>query len=911
MNPVESYKALVKNIDSLNFTDHAVPCDLLLSGDSAFPVLVNPKGQVLIAASQYGKGRIVVMAHEGYLTSPHFTQFIDNAIEWLKPSADSLVGIHKKFPTMAQSLSDKGHEVESNLDFNNRFGVYCTHAYEERQSSELITALKEGMGLLVGGQAWYWITKNKLKNVVLDYPGNKVTSVAGIHFLSNYGQKGIYNLTPEIPISSLMAEYKWDISEDIKQLLNGITELHLLESGSPSHLLVHGQRAFPLALDESHKTYLAAAYYGKGRVVVATHEDQISQPCQKQLINNLISWLDAGRKGKIGLHRELNGLQDCLEEGVTSQQSEFNQSFSVYCCTTYTDNDAQNILEFVANGGGLLIGGQAWYWASQNPGIDALTDYPGNKIINQFGISMLSDEVHPGNLKTVDIEDPSRSYHLRKALHQLKKLMDGNKEIPGPLSSWMMKLSEDCAALLAVKYQDKQAFYPFKDILISALLKHGLPNVSPSQTIKGGSKDSFLLRVAAGIYNTSPNFETTVEKLFPEMTSLPASPQQILEINCTNKGHPAWRSTGLYVPPGKTATVIFPTSAINVGLQVQIGSHSDNLTYLSELKRPPVVVQRYAVDKVTLPVSSIFGGLIYIIIPEERDLGNIQISIEDAVLAPYFKNGETSDSSWVETIRHFPSPWAELETKNIIFTFPSNLVRSLEKPSKILTVWDRMMEEILKLSALPPVFERQERIVVDTQLLEGWMHSGYPIMCHVKSVEALLNVEDITQDMWGAIHELGHNQQFMEWEFPPHTNEALCNLWAIYVYENVFEILREKAHSELQPKMREDRIIQYLEDGTSLDNWSGWVCLETYLQLQEGFGWDPYIKLFSDYKKLTDIRNENRFKMNLWAELFSQQVQKNLVPFFKTWGWPIEEELAERLSTLPEWDENPMKKYIL
>lgn len=206
MDPTESYKTLVKNIKSLNFIEEAVPCDLLLYGDSAFPVIVNPLGQVLIAASQYGKGRLVVMTHENYVTSPNFSQFIQNAIEWLKPSADSLVGIQNKLSSVTQMLSDKGHVVESTFDFQDRFGVYCVNAYDDSQSNELITALKEGKGLLIAGQAWYWMIKNKSKNVLLDYPGNKVTSVAGIHFLSDYGQKGAYEPTPQIPISSLMVK---------------------------------------------------------------------------------------------------------------------------------------------------------------------------------------------------------------------------------------------------------------------------------------------------------------------------------------------------------------------------------------------------------------------------------------------------------------------------------------------------------------------------------------------------------------------------------------------------------------------------------------------------------------------------------------------------------------------------------
>ncbi|XP_053330036.1 TRPM8 channel-associated factor homolog [Spea bombifrons] len=911
MNPADSYKALVKNIATLDFTEGHVPCDLLLTGDKAFPVVVNAEGQVLIAASQYGKGRLVVVTHEGYISSPHFTQFIENAIQWLKPSSDSLVGVHKNFLSTAQLLSEKGHSVEATYEFSDRFGVYCTHADDDRQANELIMALKEGCGLLIGGQAWYWVTKNKFMDVLLDFPGNKVTSVAGIQFLSNYGQKAVIAITPEIPIGSLVVKYNWDISEDMKQLMNGITELRLFESGTPSHLLLHGQRAFPLVLDESNKTYLAACYYGKGRVVVATHEHQISKLHQMQLIPNLISWLDAGRKGEIGVQRDLKELQVLLSEvNIRSQLSDMNKELSVYCCTSYTDKDSGKILEFVAEGGGLLIAGQAWYWSSQNPGIDEIVNYPGNKIINQFGISIVAEGNATNKLQALNNNDPSQNYQCRKALFQLQKVIDNNLEINAPLSSWMTRLAEDCATILEIPENTSHAFYPFKNILTNLLLKSGMPAVSKERPVKGGSIEAFLLRLAAGIQNTLPNFDKVKQQLIPETSTLPVSPPQRLEINGTNQGLTAWRSTGLYAPPGKTATVNFPITAVNVGLEVQIGCHSDDLSYLPVLKRPPVVIQRYSVNKATLAVSNIFGGLIYIVIPSGCSIGKVQITIEGAVLAPYFKHGETTVKSWVENIRHYPAPWAELKTENIIFTVPSEIAASLLNPEEPLSLWSRITAATFELSGLPAVPVRPERFVADVQISQGWMHSGYPIMCHMESSKVFLDHTQIAKGTWGATHELGHNQQLREWELPPHTNEAMCNIWAVYVHENVLGIPRENAHFELKPQNREKRIKGHLGKGAPLEEWTLWLCLETYLQLQEGFGWAPYIKLFSKYQNMVGVQNENIFKMNLWTELFSQEVQKNLIPFFKTWGWPIDKETEERISSLPGWDENPMKKYL-
>jgi hypothetical protein len=80
-------------------------------------------------------------------------------------------------------------------------------------------------------------------------------------------------------------------------------------------------------------------------------------------------------------------------------------------------------------------------------------------------------------------------------------------------------------------------------------------------------------------------------------------------------------------------------------------------------------------------------------------------------------------------------------------------------------------------------------------------------------------------------------------------------------------------------------------------------------QLQEGFGWEPFIQVFADYRTLSGLPQNNEDKMNLWVKKFSEAVHKNLAPFFEAWGWPVKYAVAKSLASLPEWQENPMKRY--
>ncbi|CAO2603412.1 TRPM8 channel-associated factor 2 [Lemmus lemmus] len=385
-----------------------------------------------------------------------------------------------------------------------------------------------------------------------------------------------------------------------------------------------------------------------------------------------------------------------------------------------------------------------------------------------------------------------------------------------------------------------------------------------------------------------------------------------VEIDGTNPGDSdAWMSTGLYLLEGQSAEVSLSEAAASAGLKVQIGCHTDDLSKAKKLSRAPVVTCKCHIDKTQQSVSCCWGGLLYIIVPKNCRLGPFSVTIKKAVPAPYYKLGKTTLEEWKSCIQDNVGPWGELATDNIILTVPTENLKTLEDPEPLLQLWDEMMQAVARLAAQPFPFQRPERIVADVQISIGWMHSGYPIMCHLESVQELISLANMrSKGLWGPIHELGHNQQRHGWEFPPHTTEATCNLWSVYVHETVLGIPKAKAALELKPEEREKRIRDHLQKGTPLSNWNVWTALETYLQLQETFGWEPFIQLFAEYQTLSDLPNDNESKMNLWVKKFSETVQKNLVPFFEAWGWPVQKKVADSLAHLPSWQDHPMKVYL-
>ncbi|XP_039599748.1 TRPM8 channel-associated factor homolog [Polypterus senegalus] len=900
-----AYEALVKGIQEFDFTGPNTPCDLILA-DHAIPVAINKKGQVLIAASQYGKGRLVVLTHEAYMSDPKFSQFVQNAITWLKPQPDALVGVSKTLTEMFKSLSCKDGQVVSE-EFRGDMGVYCLKASDIGDDKQLIEYLKKGGGLLIAGQAWEW-SEQQNKDVFYDYPGNKVTSVASVYFNASKGEKEVCSVTEDIPRSWHSLVQGRDFSNDLKVLQNDVKEFDIRGAFQPSHLLVHGPLAFPIAYDAYERPFLAGALYGKGRIVVLTRDNHPHHPPLKTFMLNAMRWLGATPNGKIGVENYLSSFYKLLkEEQFNCELSDTINDVSVYCCTSY---EADEVLQFVAEGGGLLIAGQCWNWAKKNPDLSELTDYPGNKILNRAGITCRGYIYSPGTYVVPQPEERAKSYlFLRSLAKFVFHICDGTPLEKEESDRWR-RVIEDGVQFLKLKAEDNFFYTSIHRLLTDTIEKLGVPQTSKTNMAKP-IKDRLLIDFAPTLYNVIPNPQKLLPIIIPNIPVLPTLSSVSVEVDGTNKGGEAWRSTGMYISPGESATLEFPTEVLGLGWQVQIGCHSDNLEEWDDLCRAAVVIRRFRVNAKRVSVSNLWGGLIYIIIPEGCQIGTVNVSIENAVSAPYFVFGKSSNAKWTNSIRNHPAPWAELEANNIILTVPSDSIRTLDDPESLLRLWNDLMKSITELAAIPETFPRKERIVADIQISAGWMHAGYPIMIHLPSLKYIIDEKVMRKEgLWGPIHELGHNQQQDGWEFRPYTKEATCNLWSVYVNEKVLNISRELAAGDYTMAYREGVIKAYLGKGAKLENWTTWTCLETYMQLQEAFGWEPYIQLFSDYQKITNISSDVTVKMNMWVERFSNEVKKNLVPFFKAWGFPITDEVSARLASLPEWDENPMKKYL-
>ncbi|RXN27177.1 TRPM8 channel-associated factor-like protein [Labeo rohita] len=812
----QDYYTIMYGLEELDLKMNAVPSDLVLIGEHAFPLLMNPRGQVLMAASHYGRGRVVVLGHEQYLTS--FPGLIKNALKWLMPSTDDdgIVGIQKSLRSVAANLNDCPIKTELG-DFRSGLAVYITDAYSvENCAKDLIAFIKAGGGLIMAGQAWHWAGTHPQENTLKNFPGNKVCSVAGIYFSKRYGEVGIFPVPKQIPYSWLALSIGKDFKDDLQILLEGVSEFDVQGASIASEVMVHGPLAFPIALTPAGKAFIAGAYYGQGRVILLSHECYVARNSLSTFLINAIKWLDEDRKGVIGILPSLKAAHTVLSKsGLDCQLTGFRKDLSVYVCTSYSDAQCAEIQEFVAEGGGLMIGGHAWYYAQTHRGHNVMTDYPGNHILNKMGLSLLGNTLTGGLYKAPEIEQNCKEgYHFCNMLHRFAEHVYLGKELTKSANQktdftahWATDCGKYPSKMRSIK-TERTAYTSMVAILSDIVKKLGVPQVSSNSPVKS-AKDYLMLHIGSELYKC---------QVLPD-------PDALL----------------------------------------------------------PYIIK----DRPKFPTVS-----------------NARVRISAKT------QGETSVADWVDRICQAPAPWAELEFENIIMTLQSEFIRNLDRPDEVAKLWDTIMRSIADLAAKPGKFPRKERFVADVQISGGFMHSGYPIMMHTVSVPELVNVQEAYKNgLWGQIHELGHNQQRSVWEFPPHTTECTCNLWSVYVHEEVLGWNRSKVYPSLTPESRQAHIKSYCDGGKDLKNWSTCTALETYMQLQDKFGWDAFKKVFTIYHDMSGVPNNNAEKMNLYAETFSKVVKMNLCPFFEAWGWPIQPDTQKKISHLPEWSDHPMVQY--
>ena len=108
-------------------------------------------------------------------------------------------------------------------------------------------------------------------------------------------------------------------------------------------------------------------------------EREAADESMTMFVENAITWVSKKKENIIvGCHFDMFKSEKFQVKVFPPKELESNQNIDVYLVNaeeSLTDQDIKQILSFVHKGGGLLVGGQCWFFNSRYP----LWEYPGNR----------------------------------------------------------------------------------------------------------------------------------------------------------------------------------------------------------------------------------------------------------------------------------------------------------------------------------------------------------------------------------------------------------------------------------------------------------------------------------------------------------------------------------------------------
>lgn len=703
----------------------------------------------------------------------------------------------------------------------------------------------------------------------------------------------------------------------------------------PGRIDLTDDQSFPLLFGDGGSIVAAAASAGEGRAVAFTHGsflkpgELLAQEPTLQLVANAVRWAGRSSKPKVGLHRGVGGLvelfaQADIDAEVIEPGDVRSGRIDVYCVIGHEileDAEIVRLFEFVNDGGGLVVATTPWAFGKK---FEPFSTFPGNQLLAAAGMQFEPDGYAGGKTLAIGpssdvpamavdgegpaptalarrlVEDPSAvpKAQAATALLEAKFLRGANLE---EFLSLLLQLNETVGPIVPT---EENPLVPGADPLIDAIveLESHFNETAPAGTM-------YAIPAAADYPGEVPDDAERVSQTF----SIDGTWRGWLEgRNAGGWAAKEMRPTGLYAAPGEVVSVTLPARIAGEGFEVVIGSYGGNLRNRDQWHRyPDWQVKADVVDRVT-KVSSGLGGLITIRVPRGAEYEEIEVSIEGAIPAPLYVHGETDPSAWASEIRQRPAPWAELASDRMIVAVPSEYIRGLSDPGPVMEVWDRYIEAAADLVMVDRNDYRAERIVFDRQTSAGSMHSSYPVAAHLgDAAEKAVDARLLAEGDWGFFHEYGHNHQHDLWSLPG-TGETTCNLWSVYLYEEVVGTHRDETHRAIRPLDRKQRVNAYFSSGANFEkDWSVWTALETYLMVQEKFGWEPFRKVFDEYNRLAPAeRPQGQDQINdQWVIRLSKACGTNLAPFWRTWNLPLSSDVDRALADLPAWEDHPVARF--
>ncbi len=684
------------------------------------------------------------------------------------------------------------------------------------------------------------------------------------------------------------------------QLLNGVAQI--ADMGSEGTVAVFGEHALSVLQDSKRDTVVAAMDNGTTRIIAAakTGFAQFVNPTQfntSTFYLNSLNWLSRGAGTAAIIVTDNSASRDWLVgqgfANVTlatnwqTNASIVNGTAHVLITSSGNPTAAQQAAatNFLAAGRSLFTGYNGWAYTGNTYAKNA----PANAILRPFGLSWTDDTSF-----TFDGTIVQGSETGNALLAASVELTPSNYSVGQQLEA--VEVSR--ATFDSVPISDPQAVQ-----IKNAILANVSSLVPTPSSIVSDANEMIRLRIESAIMPYLLPADLFVHRTASSYGAIPVGSPRVSK-NLTFNVSPAnsqtqWLSTGLYAAPGETISVTVPASLVNLGWTVKISSHDDDVTPRTSFMRMPYGISRdERITSTSMQLGSVYGGMIYFVKPTTSTTASYSVTVSNAMEAPYFVLGQTTDADWISSIRNLSAPQAELVCSGIIISMHSSDIRALNNPTAVMTYWQNIVATQDDLTNSPVPRLRPERIDDDLQISNGSLHAGYPIAAFGHALEDM--VDSDPGDDWGFFHEIGHNHQADVWNFSTET-EVSVNIMSMRSFDSIGTRPSDNWDDMWSSADRASLVSAFVAGGRLRTNAK--QSLTTYAQLYTGFGWEPFRQFFRQYQTdlPANLPTTDQQERDQWVTRFSNIVGKNLGPFLNAWGFGASTTALNAVALLPAW----------
>ncbi len=385
-----------------------------------------------------------------------------------------------------------------------------------------------------------------------------------------------------------------------------------------------------------------------------------------------------------------------------------------------------------------------------------------------------------------------------------------------------------------------------------------------------------------------------------------------------------WQATGLYAAPNQPITVTVSGAAadelrevrMRIGAQTDVlYPDSDNVVESGEFLRFPSVSLAVGLKPGENIIRSPYGGAI--ILQSGASVSKtLDVTIANAVQAPYFVAGSTTEAQWL-TRRNTPAPWAVIESALAVAHVPADEVRGLSYSDILsaalhLSHVTELHNELAGLSdsaALPhQTPQGKQWHVEDAQIALGSAHSSFPIMYDNTWQIAAPSKYAYKSAGWGIWHEVGHNYQSDAWSYVFGT-ESSVNLFSLHAQARLF------GNSRVVDENEYIKALALLNDASKPNKWDSADVFGQLVfldQLRLGFpnlDQSLWTQVMRRYRELSPSEiaalNTDPKKRDQFLRTLCDVTGTNVSPHFTAWALPVSAQATSDCAAKPPMPQRP------